>query len=249
MKFPTFALTGALALTVAVTAFADPQTGDEGFVPLFNGKDLSGWTASTDAPESFSVNEDGVLVVKGGRAHLFYTGEVAGSEFKNFEVKTRVRTTPGSNGGFYIHTKYQEEGWPDAGYECQVNSSQKDPKKTGSLYGVVNCFVPVSEADIERVPTQEQPYAMVDHKAGVNLVMAEAPSIDGEWFDYHITVTGNRIVIRVDGKITVDYTEPKDSLPDPKNPGRKLSTGTFALQAHDPDSETHYESIAVKVLD
>lgn len=249
MKLPIFALSGAFAMCLSFTALADHHKGNEGFVALFNGKDLTGWTASKEVADCFSVNDDGVLVVKGGRSHLFYTGEVAGAEFKNFEVKARVRTTPGSNGGFYIHTKYQDEGWPDAGYECQVNSSQKDPKKTGSLYGVVNCFVPVSDKDIERVPTQEQPYAMIDHKAGVNLVMEKAPSTDGEWFDYHITVTDKRIVIRVDGKITVDYTEPKEGLPDPKNPGRKLTTGTFALQAHDPDSETHYESIEVKLLD
>jgi hypothetical protein len=47
-------------------------------------------------------------------------------------------TTPGSNAGIYFHTQYQERDWPRKGFECQVNVSHRDPKKTGSLYGVVN---------------------------------------------------------------------------------------------------------------
>ena len=43
-----------------------------------------------------------------------------------------------ANGGIYFHTKYQDAGWPWAGLECQVNVSQRDWKKTGSLYNVAN---------------------------------------------------------------------------------------------------------------
>ena len=45
-------------------------------------------------------------------------------------------TTPGSNSGIYFHTRYQESGWPKYGYECQVNVSHGDPKKSSGLYGV-----------------------------------------------------------------------------------------------------------------
>jgi hypothetical protein len=73
--------------------------------------------------------------------------------------------------------------------------------------------------------------------------------VDGEWFDYHIIVKGKTITIQVNGKTTVTYTEPADgSLPDPKSPGRKVSNGTFAIQAHDPDSEVHIKSIRIKAL-
>ncbi|MEL6110400.1 MAG: DUF1080 domain-containing protein, partial [Planctomycetota bacterium] len=44
--------------------------------------------------------------------------------------------------GIYFHTKYQPTGWPKYGYECQVNVSHKDPKKTSSLYGVDNVADP-----------------------------------------------------------------------------------------------------------
>ncbi|MDB4573529.1 DUF1080 domain-containing protein, partial [bacterium] len=34
----------------------------------------------------------------------------------------------------FIHTKFQDRGWPSQGYECQVNATQKDWRKTGSIY-------------------------------------------------------------------------------------------------------------------
>jgi hypothetical protein len=223
---PLLALVAGLSLSAAASA-------EEGFVELFNGKDLEGWTPSSEKPESFSV-KDGVLVVKGGRSHLFYTGEVNGAKFKDFELKARVKTLPGANSGVYFHTALQAEGWPETGYECQVNSTHKDPKKTGSLYGVKNIVV---LAEGQEVP-----------KGGDSEVREKAPSTDGEWFDYHITVQGKRIVIRVNGEVTVDYTEPEGGPESPGFAGRRLGEGTFGIQAHDPDSEIHYERIAVKPL-
>ncbi|MEM9529112.1 MAG: DUF1080 domain-containing protein [Bacteroidota bacterium] len=101
---------------------------------LFNGKNLDGWKASEN-PETFSV-EDGMIVVDGPRAHLFYVGDVNDHTFKNFEFKADVKTTPGSNSGMYFHTEYQEEGWPNKGYEVQVNNSHTDWRRTASLYAV-----------------------------------------------------------------------------------------------------------------
>ncbi|MBU6300080.1 MAG: DUF1080 domain-containing protein [Verrucomicrobia bacterium] len=201
----------ALSLTAA---FAGPDA--EGFTELLNGKDLTGWKASEN-PASFKV-ENGELIAFGNRAHLFYVGDFHGADFTDFEAKLKVMTKPSANAGFYFHTAFQDEGWPSKGYECQINATHKDPKKTGSLYGIVN-------------------------------VMDTAPHIDNEWFDYHIIVKGKTITIKVNGKETVTYTEPADgSLPDPKSPGRKLSNGTFAIQAHDPGSEVHIKSIRIKPL-
>ena len=47
-----------------------------------------------------------------------------------------MKTEPGSNSGVYFHTQYQEEGWPAKGYEAQVNNTQEDWRRTGSLYAV-----------------------------------------------------------------------------------------------------------------
>lgn len=209
---------------------------EEGFVSLFNGKNLDGWRASQENPESFSV-EDGVLIVKGGRSHLFYEGPVNGADFKNFEYKLQIKTFGGSNSGVYFHTAYQEEGWPNKGFEAQVNSTHTDPRKTGSLYGIVNIWVPGDEAE---------PFVgRVDEGGEVFIYQPKAPSTDGEWFDYHITVVDRTVTIRVNGEIQTQWTQPEDwSMGE-----RKIGSGTMALQAHDPESEVHYKDIRIKILD
>lgn len=107
---------------------------EEEWIPLFDGKSLEGWQVGENA-ETFKV-EDGAIVVFGPRAHLFYMGPVENHNFKNFEYKATVMTKPGANSGMYIHTQYQEDGWPEKGYEIQVNNSHTDWRRTGSVYAV-----------------------------------------------------------------------------------------------------------------
>ena len=122
-------------LPAAGLTLADKK--DDGFVTISNGKDFSGWKASENK-DSWSM-KDGAFVAAGPRSHLFYQAD---KQFTNFELKVDVMTLPGSNGGIYFHTKYQENGWPKYGYEAQVNITHGDPKKSGSLYGVVNIADP-----------------------------------------------------------------------------------------------------------
>jgi hypothetical protein len=201
-----FLLLSLLALPLG--AFA--ADGKDGWVPLFDGKSLEGWKANEN-PQTFSV-KDGVLVVKGDRSHLFYNGSVQNHEFKNFEFKAEVMTKEKANSGIFIHTGFQESGWPSKGYEIQVNNTHGDPKKTAGIYGVKD--------------------------------NAEAPAKDNEWFTIHVKVEGKRIITKVNDKQIIDFTEPAEV----GNTTRKLSTGTFAIQGHDPGSEVHYRNISVKPL-
>ncbi len=124
----------AAARTLAADASASSADGD-GWISLFDGKSLDGWRAS-EHKDSCKV-EDGEIVVGGGeRSHLFYDGPVENHDFKNFELKLQAKTEPGSNSGVYFHTQYQEVDWPAKGYEAQVNNSQQDWRRTGSLYAV-----------------------------------------------------------------------------------------------------------------
>jgi hypothetical protein len=77
-----------------------------------------------------------------------------------------------------------------------------------------------------------------------NLHRKEAPSKDGEWFDYHIIVKGKTITIKVNGETTVEFTEPEDW----KGGGRSIDKGLIALQAHDPGSTVFYKEIEIKDL-
>ena len=213
-RFAFLLLTSLLGL--AVTHAAEKTAA---WTSMFNGKDLSGWKSNEEVPGTFTVTPEGELKVSGGRAHIFY-GANGDASFKNFEFKAKVKTTKGSNSGIYIHTAYEPKGWPAKGYECQVNSTHTDIKKTGGLYAVQD-------------------------------VLNNAPSTDDVWFDYYIKVEGKHIVIKIDGKTTVDWNEPADWDPAKslKNmPGRKLSSGTFALQGHDPKSTTYYKDLFIRAL-
>jgi hypothetical protein len=114
---------------------AEPQPDKDGFVSLFDGKSLDGWKVGTNA-ESWSVEEGHITVHGKGPSHLFYVGPVHNHDWKNFHLKAEVMTFPHANSGIYFHTKYQETGWPDQGFEAQVNATHGDWKKTGSLYDI-----------------------------------------------------------------------------------------------------------------
>lgn len=202
----------ALALLALAVLPIGALQAEDGFTTIFDGQSLKGWKASENT-SSWSV-VDGAIVCHGPRSHLFYVGDE--KPFVNFELKCDVMTTPGSNAGIYFHTRYQETGWPRYGYEAQVNVSHRDPKKTGSLYGVVDVGNP--------------------------------PCRDNEWWTQHIIVNNRRVVIKVNGETVVDYTEPEGKQPFSEQFDRRLGNGTFALQAHDPESKVMFKNIQVKRL-
>jgi hypothetical protein len=199
---------------ILTTICAFSQKKEKGFVSLFDGKTFTGWKVNTENPSTFSI-EDGLIKVAGDRTHLFYDGSVANHNFKNFQLKLKAKTMPGSNSGIFIHTVYQEKGWPNKGYEVQVNQTHEDWRKTGSLYSV---------SDVKE-----------------NLVK------DNEWYQYDITVKDKHVVIKINNKVAVDYTEP-DTLPADRGE-KRLSSGTFALQGHDPKSVAYFKDIEVKILE
>jgi hypothetical protein len=77
----------------------------------------------------------------------------------------------------------------------------------------------------------------------------EPPAKDNEWFTMHIVVKDKNIKISVNNKQLVDYTEPENALREKGMEGRLLSSGTIALQGHDPNSKVLYKNIQLKILD
>jgi hypothetical protein len=210
---------------VALAALQAAPAVEPGFTSLFNGKDFSGWTIAGPA-ESFTI-QDGAIVAKGAASHAYYTGGFRDHRFRNFELKIDVMTRPGSNGGVYVLTEFQEVGgnvrasgrFPSKGFEIQVNNSHTDRARTGSLYHVQD-------------------------------VLDTSPAKDDEWFTEHIIVKDSTITVSVDGKQTVQWTQPADWNGGREGPGRSITgPGTLALQAHDPNSTVYYRNIRIKPLD
>ncbi|SEF77251.1 3-keto-disaccharide hydrolase [Algoriphagus boritolerans] len=186
---------------------------DGEWIELFNGTNLDGWRISEN-PGSFTV-VDKTIKVDGPRGHAFYDGPVGNHDFKNFELMVEVKTMPKANSGIFIHTEFQESGWPNKGHEIQVNQSHGDWRKTGSVYS----FKDVKETFVE----------------------------DGEWYTEHVIVKGDQVTVKVNGKVINEYDESKDRTGDLGT--KKLSSGTIALQAHDPESVIYYRSVKIKLLD
>jgi len=148
------------------------------FVPLLDGKTLSGWTpnvATPDAEKKFEdkvewyIAEDGSLTGRGKHGHLF-----SPKEYENFHYRAEVKVGENGNSGMYFRTQ-KGKPWP-AGFEAQVNSTHGDPVRSGSLYGI--------------------------HKEFRQLVPNDT------WFTQDVVAYGNHIVIKVNGKVTADVIVP-----------------------------------------
>lgn len=196
--------------------------GAEPWVDLFDGRSLNGWRPSENKGSWKAV--DGELRGDGPRSHLFYTGPARGADFRNFELEFEALAGPGANSGFYFHTAYQEKGYPQKGFEIQINNTAggegtyRERKKTGSLYGVRNVYKQLAR--------------------------------DGEWFKVQAAVRGKNVQVRLNGALLVDYTEPAPVvIAEGNERERFLDRGTFALQCHDPGSKVRFRGIRVRPLE
>jgi len=69
---------------------------------------------------------------------------------------------------------------------------------------------------------------------------------DNEWYTESFSVQGKRVIIKINDKVVVDYTEPDNVQRPADMAGRIISNGTFALQGHDPNSKVYFKDIFVK---
>ncbi len=209
-------LSGIAAAPLAAMAAPAPD-----WTNLFDGHSLNGWRPSENKGSWKVV--DGMLAANGPRSHLFYNGPVHGADFKNFELEVELITQPRCNSGIYFHTAYQESGFPEKGFEVQINNTAlgdggyMERKKTGSLYGLRNMYK-------QLVPDQKP-------------------------FRVNVAVRGKDVQIRLNGELLVDYVEPTPPvIPAGGEKQRYLDHGTFALQCHNDGSHASYRSVRVRPL-
>jgi len=190
----------------------------DGWISLFNGKDFTNWKVNENTA-TFTI-KDGAIVSHGQRSHCFYVGPVRNHDFKDFELMVDVMTEPNSNGGIYFHTAYQDQGWPEKGFEVQVNNTHSDPIKSGSLYHVKDIGKEIVSPIVK----------------------------DNAWFTEHIVVKGNTVTISLNDKQVVNWTQPADWKGTNDFAQRRIDHGTIALQGHDPGSTVYYKNIRIKPL-
>ncbi len=175
------------ALTLAVGGDEVSAGGKDGWVQLFNGKDLKGWKSHPKSPGMWRV-ENGVIISGGGAvSHLFSDR----GDYENFHYRIEAKINDKGNSGQYFRAKFAP-GYPP-GYEAQINSTHTDPVRTGSLYPAFR--KDISKADRKKIIVTDQL-----HKPD-------------EWFTQEVIAKGTHIQIFVNGKKTVDFVDENNSFP------------------------------------
>ena len=191
-----------LALLVLPCAAADTP---EGFTPLFNGKDLTGWKA-TGKKDVWGA-ENGVLYVSGGGGGWLMTEK----EYGDFDLMLEYKLPKGGNSGVAVHSPLKSDA-SYSGIEIQIldNPWYLDPKNykglkpvqlTGAIYGVV----PPSK---------------------------DATKPAGEWNKMEITSKGRQLTVHVNGTTVVDANldDYKDHAG--QHPGLLRTKGHLGVQCH-----------------
>ena len=124
----------ALCLSTHLTAQDTQQ--EEGFRPLFNGKDLEGWKVSGGKEEKWAVEGGAICCLGGGGGWLLTT-----QEYDNYDLRLEYKMSKGGNSGVALRTPLQ--GNPAyAGMEIQLIDDENWPglqtwQHTGSIYEIV----------------------------------------------------------------------------------------------------------------
>ena len=123
-------------ITFPLAQAAREKAKDDGWVQLFNGKDIEGWkTFDPDRLKDWSV-KDGILTSSSKKSsHLFSPRD----DYENFHFRIEAKISDKGNSGQYFRTQFGKD-YPK-GYEAQINSNFPDKQKTGSLYN----FAPITE--------------------------------------------------------------------------------------------------------
>ena len=230
-------LAGLCALALLTVSVVGVPAGDKDWVPLFNGKDLTGWKLH-DKPHASFVEiikkekdgkvigydgklkdgkvvplwrvEDGVLIGSGPPSHLFSER----GDYTDFAYRVEAAINNKGNSGQYFRTEFGP-GFPK-GYEAQINATHGDRVRTGSLY----------------------PAGPLGKFRKEITVLDTAPHKADEWFTQEVTAVGNRITITVNGKQTIRWEDPL----------KLYAKGHFALQGHDPETVVKFRKIEVKEM-
>ncbi len=200
----------------------DPQGQEQGFVPIFNGKNLDGWQGVAGSTDSYYVM-DGLLVCKKiAHDHIFTKRKYA-----DFILRLEIKLESGGNNGVGIRTKVSRE--PHLyGMEIQVldddhpkHATIKPYQHHGSIYGVV----PAKTGHIKPA---------------------------GQWNVEEIYCKGRHVRVTLNGTVIVDADldqhAGKVAMDGKQHPGLEYKEGHIGLHAHGNGQEVYFRNLRVKEL-
>jgi 3-keto-disaccharide hydrolase len=199
------------------------QSKDDGWIQLFNGKDLTGWKHV--GPGGDTV-EDGLIKTHGGMGLLYSTkGKFCDCTLR---VVFKMRDK-NDNSGIYIRIPIEpREAWMPVhyGYEVQIDnhpetSNEDEYHVTGTLYSLTK---PLAK------PGKPGP----------------------EWNTMEITLDGLRTIVTVNGEKVTDYTEGQPVPPmkfdfEPQR-GPRPKCGYIGLQNHSDNDVVFFKTVEYKPL-
>jgi Domain of Unknown Function (DUF1080) len=204
-------LMGAVALSA--------ETDEKGFVQLFNGKDLSGWTLAHKQGSGYVV-EKGVLVAPEDGGGNLYTEK----QYSNFVFRFEFRLSPNGNNGLGIRAPLKG----DAAYQ-------------GMEIQILDDNGPAYKGRLQPAQYSGSIYDVIPAKPG-HLKPA------GEWNSEEVTADGRRITVKLNGAVIVDadLDSIKDPQVLKKHPGLARSSGHIGFLGH--NTRVEFRNIRVKEL-
>ena len=126
--------------TISIFSFATIGAEDANWISLFDGTSLEGWEKVGNEQSVWAV-VDGTMTGSGPASMLVCTK----GPYKNFRYRAEIKISDGGNSGLYFRST-RKPGFTD-GYEAQIDSTHKDPIRTGSLYGMCHVYKRLVEPD------------------------------------------------------------------------------------------------------
>jgi hypothetical protein len=192
------AMSAWIVIIAACVSRADePKPDAEGFVPLFNGKDLSGWVIVNVAPGTFTV-KDGIIVSTGKPTGVIRTEK----QYENFIIELEWNhIKPAGNAGLFIWgDPVIAQGTPfTRGIEVQIldhelvaERERKTGKKQEGFTGHGDVF-PIHGATMK----PDRPHPQGSQRCLPSEFRAKP---FGEWNHYRVVCNDGVIKLSVNGK-------------------------------------------------
>jgi serine/threonine protein kinase len=178
----------------------------DSFVPLFNGKDKTGWKTQTQFKGDWHI-ENGILVWRSLDSSHLWTER---NDYREFHLRIETRISDRQYAQVIVRSSTIQDG-----YRIVLNSTNPNEIKTGGL---------------------------IAGQGGPVVKVLNLPVPPNRWFRLEVIAEGNRVIVKVNGQTTADYSDPE----------RRFARGHISLLAMNRDRDglryLEFRKIEIKEL-